>query len=97
MDLESLGHAAGIYQQNPRAIREAIHAVQIKEAARTGESSPIEAQAELILNGVAYFGVDEIIAAIAHMAEEEARRVRSEAAARARAAAAKAREGSTNG
>lgn len=71
-DLQSLGHAAAVYQQDPRLIELAISAVQVKNSAEPA----------LALNGLRYFRTDDVVAAIGWIAEHAARRA-AEAAAKA--------------
>ena len=60
MDLESLGHAAAAYQQDPRVIAACLKAVGVTEP-------------HLRLNGVAYYRVDDIVSAIQHLATIDAK------------------------
>ena len=66
MDLQSLGHAAAMYQQDPRIIDASLTAVQ--------------AAPQLILNGVRYFRVDDIVRALGWLAERDARESQAKAA-----------------
>ena len=63
MNLESLGHAAGVYQRDPRLIKAGLQVVQGK----------YEAVPALTLNGIAYFHVNEIVSAIGWLASNDAR------------------------
>jgi hypothetical protein len=76
MNLQSLGHAAGIYQQDPRVIRAGLAVVQAHKAAAAGKPLSYDPQAALVLNGVEYFDADEITSAIADLAERDAKRMR---------------------
>ena len=71
MDLQSLGHAAGTYQQNPRIIEVGLRAVKAK--------------AEFSLNGVKYFRSDDVIEAIAFLAKIEAEKAAAKASEAANA------------
>ena len=62
-NLQTVGYAAALYQRDPRAIENALTAVQVK--------SP--AEAALTLNGLRYFSADDIAAAIGWIAEHAAR------------------------
>ena len=83
MDLQSLGHAAAMYQRDPRVIRSALAVVQAEKAAAAGTDIPHEATPVLTLNGVQYFAADEIVAALGWLTQRDAEksRVRTEAAA----------------
>lgn len=74
MDLQSLGHAAGMYQRSPREISAAIVAVQATDAEEAGKRPARVALPALTLNGVAYFESDMIARAIAWLAEREVSR-----------------------
>ena len=62
-ELLSLGHAAALYQQDPRAIENALQAVQVK--------APPEPA--LTLNGLRYFAADDMTLAVGWIAEHAAR------------------------
>jgi hypothetical protein len=80
-NLQSLGHAAGIFQQDPRTIQAALVCVQAEKAEKAGQPISGEAKPALSLNGVAYFDADEIIDAIAWLAKRDAQKKRAEASA----------------
>jgi hypothetical protein len=80
-DLMSLGHAAGTFQRDPRAIRAALAVVQAEAAYAAGEPIPHEAVPPLILNGVAYFAADEVVKAIGWLAENDAKEAKAAVAA----------------
>jgi hypothetical protein len=63
MNLQSLGHAAALFQQDPRIIRVAIKAVQLKT-----EPAPA-----LTLDGIEYFTTDDIVSAVKWLAENDAK------------------------
>ena len=59
MNLQTLGHAAAIFQRDPRLIEVALRAIGAKP--------------KLVLNGIAHYLADEVVAAIAWLAEHDAR------------------------
>lgn len=81
MDLESLGHAAATYQQDPRIISHGVLVVQAEKALAAGQRIPHEAKPALRLNGVAYFEADEIVAAIGWLAQHDAEEAKKAAEA----------------
>jgi len=80
MNLQSLGHAAGLYQRDPRELAAMLPAVQAQAAAAAGKPVSREATPALRLNGIAYYEADEIIAAVALLARLDAERAISKAA-----------------
>lgn len=79
-DLQSLGHAAGMYQRSPREIEAAIAVVQAEAAMAANKPIPHTATPALRLNGIAYYPADEIAKAVAWLAVREAEK-RAEASA----------------
>jgi hypothetical protein len=59
MDLQTTGYAAGIFQENPKAIRAALRGVQ--------------AEPPLTLNGLEYFHAADVLRAIKLLAEHDAK------------------------
>jgi hypothetical protein len=70
-DLQTLGHAAAIYQRDPREIEAALLVVQAETAAAAGDPIPQRARPALRLNGLAYFVAAEIVAAVRWLAGRE--------------------------
>ncbi len=68
-ELETLGHAAATYQQDPRIVEAALQAVQGKRPA-----VPV-----LVLDDLRYFAADDIAAAIRWLAENDAKKARQKA------------------
>jgi len=78
--LESLGHAAGTYQRDPREIAFAVLMVQLEKAQAAGREFPSsEAIPALRLNDVAYYYTDEIADAIRWLSNFDAMSRRKEA------------------
>ncbi len=65
-DLQTLDHAAATYQRDPRIIEAALEAVQGKRLAVP----------ELVLDDMRYFSADDVAAAIAWLAENDAKKAR---------------------
>ncbi len=72
MDVQTIHFAGATFQQDPRLIESAIRYIQAKQALAAGEPISPAAQPAMILNGKRYFATDEIVAAIAWIAENEA-------------------------
>lgn len=71
-DLETLGHAASVYQRDPREIEAALAVVQAEAALAAGSPIPQRARPTLRLNGLSYFDTDDIALAIAWLVEHAA-------------------------
>lgn len=63
LDLETLGHAAGVYQRHPRELESALAVVQAEAAMQRGEPIPHTAVPVFRLNAVAYFHAEQLLAA----------------------------------
>ena len=59
MDLQSLGHAAAMFQENPRVIEACLKAVGAKPILR--------------LNGLPYYQADNVVSAVKYLAEHNAK------------------------
>ena len=73
-ELQSLGHASGVYQRHPREIDAAVCVIQAEAAIALGEPIPHESQPAMRLNGVAYFKAEQIAAAIGWLAQNDAKK-----------------------
>ena len=71
--LVSLGHAAALYQRDPRELLAALAVVQAEEAYHDGLPIRQTARPALELNGVAFFVADEVARAVGWLAESDAK------------------------
>ena len=70
-DLQTIGYAAALYQLAPRAIENALGAIQMKAVP----------EAALVLNGLRYFSADDVVGAVGWIAEHAARHAAKKAQA----------------
>ncbi len=76
-ELQSLGHAAGMYQQSPKLIAAGLKLAAVEKASTNGE--PIrDVQPALMLNGVSYYPAADIVGAIAALARYDAEKLQEE-------------------
>ena len=74
-ELQSLGHAAGMFQRSPKLIAVGLKLAAAERSAITGE--PMQEQAaELILNGVPYYPAADIVDAITALARHDAEQLK---------------------
>ena len=76
-DLQSLGHAAGTFQKDPKLIAIGLKLAAAETAARTGERIR-KPEPPLVLNGVSYYPAAEVVAAIAALAKLDAEKLQEE-------------------
>jgi len=60
MDVQSLGYAAGVFQEDPRVIRAALRGIKAEPA--------------MTINGVEHFRTDDVVKAIAWLLAADAER-----------------------
>jgi hypothetical protein len=75
MELQSLSHAAAMYQRDPRQIEHGVLVVQAEAALAAKLPIPKAAAPALTLNGLKYFSADEIAKAIVWLKKHDAEEI----------------------